>query len=146
MDRSARGIAKLPDAEPTYCENLTLWQPLVQAPFFQALAASIGRDERGLTIHGLVPGARALVLDLLVATTARPLLAVVPDDTALEALQGLISAAVSSRPLSTAPVRCSCATSSVRWMTWTTVCLDIPLGALTQPTRCARRLRLLRYR
>jgi transcription-repair coupling factor (superfamily II helicase) len=77
----------MPPAAPGRGADLALWEPLVQSPFFQAVAAAVRRGETGLALHGLVAGARALLLDLLVAATGRPLLAVVPDDTALEAVR-----------------------------------------------------------
>jgi len=67
--------------------ELALWEPLVRAPFFAAAAAALRQGTGGLALQGLVPGARALVLDLLVAVTGRPALVVVPDDAALEALR-----------------------------------------------------------
>jgi transcription-repair coupling factor (superfamily II helicase) len=64
---------------------MTLWDPLLDAPAFQDLVRRMGRDERGLSLTGLVVGARALVLSLLVARGGRPVMLVVPDDAAVEA-------------------------------------------------------------
>ena len=63
------------------------WSPVTGAPFFEELEREIREGRPGLALSGLVEGSRALVLLLLVARGAGPLLLVVPDDTALEAYE-----------------------------------------------------------
>ena len=65
--------------------ELKLWEPLLQAPFFQELERRLARGERSLSLAGAVEAARGLVLTLLVARTGRGVLLVVPDHTSLEA-------------------------------------------------------------
>ncbi|HKQ61328.1 MAG TPA: transcription-repair coupling factor [Candidatus Polarisedimenticolaceae bacterium] len=62
-----------------------LWRPLAEAPFFTAVAERSARGERGLVLTGLIDAARALVLGLLAERLQRPLLLVVPDESALDA-------------------------------------------------------------
>jgi transcription-repair coupling factor (superfamily II helicase) len=61
------------------------WEALVRATDFTELERRLRAGERGLTVTGLVDGSRALILTLLAARLARPLLLVVPDDAALAA-------------------------------------------------------------
>ncbi len=65
---------------------MTLWRPLVAAPFFEGLLERLARRERGAWLTGLVEGARSLLLGLL-ASRGRRLLLVVADDGAVEAYQ-----------------------------------------------------------
>ena len=46
-------------------ERPSLWDPLLEAPVFRELAQRVGRGERGLSLSGLVVGARALLVSLL---------------------------------------------------------------------------------
>jgi transcription-repair coupling factor (superfamily II helicase) len=73
-------------------EERLLWAPLYRAPFFEALEKRIADGSKGLCLTGLVEGARALVLSLLSARTARPLLLVLPEDNALAAYRRDLSA------------------------------------------------------
>jgi transcription-repair coupling factor (superfamily II helicase) len=73
-------------------EDLTLWSPLLRAPFFERLEDRVAGDETGFCITGLVEGARALVLGLLGARSGKPLLVVLPDAAALEARRRDLSA------------------------------------------------------
>jgi transcription-repair coupling factor (superfamily II helicase) len=61
-----------------------LGAPIVGAAFFATLVERLGAGERGVTLTGLVGGARAAVLCLLAAAARRRLLLVVPDDSALD--------------------------------------------------------------
>ena len=40
---------------------LSLWQPILDAPFFREIASRLERGEKGLRLTGLVAGSRALV-------------------------------------------------------------------------------------
>ena len=71
---------------------LSLWQPILDAPFFREIASRLERGEKGLRLTGLVAGSRALVLGMLAAHTGRPLMLVVPDDAAVEEFQRDLSA------------------------------------------------------
>ncbi len=73
-------------------DALTLWDPLLEAPFFRDLVDHIGRGERGFCLTGLVTGSRALVVGLLVAYTDKPVMIVLPEDAAVEAFRRDLSA------------------------------------------------------
>ncbi len=66
-------------------EERPLRASLNRAPFFEALERRIADGSKGSCLTGLVEGARALVLSLLSARTAKPLLLVLPDYNALAA-------------------------------------------------------------
>jgi transcription-repair coupling factor (superfamily II helicase) len=65
--------------------DLTLWDPLLRAPFFVDLGRRLDQGEKGLSVTGLTEGARALVLGLLAASRGQRLALVLPDDTAVAA-------------------------------------------------------------
>jgi len=71
---------------------LTLWDPLLEAPFFRDLVDHTGRGEHGFCLTGLVTGSRALVVGLLVARTGNPAMIVLPDDAAVETFRRDLSA------------------------------------------------------
>ncbi len=71
---------------------LTLWDPLLEAPFFRDLVEHTGRREHGFCLTGLVTGSRALIVGLLVARTGNPVMVVLPDDAAVEAFRRDLSA------------------------------------------------------
>jgi len=75
------------DSRSSGSVRLSLWDPLLDAPFLRDLLRRIGEGQRGLCLSGLVVGARALVTSLLVARGGRPVLLVVPDDAAVEAFR-----------------------------------------------------------
>jgi transcription-repair coupling factor (superfamily II helicase) len=64
-----------------------LFSALTGAPFFAELERGLRGGGRRHGLSGLVEGSRALVLLLLARQLERPLLLVVPDDTALEAYE-----------------------------------------------------------
>jgi len=72
--------------------DLTLWAPVLRAPFFEDLEREIRNGGSGLCLSGLVEGSRALVLGLLAARGVGGLLVVVPNDTAVEAYDRDLSA------------------------------------------------------
>ncbi len=72
--------------------DLSLWEPLLEAPFFQELERRVRDADTGLWLSGLVEDSRALVLALLAARSGRPMLVVVPDDAALESYRRDLSA------------------------------------------------------
>ena len=67
--------------------DLNLWDPLLEAPFFEELGRRMADGEQGLCVTGLTEGARALVLALLGAAHGQRLAVVLPDDTAVQAYQ-----------------------------------------------------------
>jgi transcription-repair coupling factor (superfamily II helicase) len=69
-----------------------MWDPLLGAPSFQELARRLAQGDAGLRLSGLVPGARALAISLLVARVGRPVLLVVPDDSSLDGFRRDLSA------------------------------------------------------
>ena len=71
---------------------MILWEPLLDAPFFQELVRRTGQGQRRLCLSGLVLGARALVVSLIVAAGKRPLMMVLPDDAAVKAFRRDLSA------------------------------------------------------
>jgi len=68
------------------------WGSLLRAPFFIELERRIAAGERGTCLTGLVAASRALVLTMLARGVSRPLLLVLPDDTAVEAYRRDLSA------------------------------------------------------
>jgi transcription-repair coupling factor (superfamily II helicase) len=68
------------------------WGSLLRSPFFNELEQRVARAERGLCLTGLVEGSRALILTLLAGRAGRPILLVLPDDTAVEAYRRDLSA------------------------------------------------------
>jgi transcription-repair coupling factor (superfamily II helicase) len=67
--------------------ELTLWRPLIEAPFLADLDRRLSRGESGLCLTGLVEGSRALVLALLGALGRHRFTLVVADDAAVESYQ-----------------------------------------------------------
>jgi transcription-repair coupling factor (superfamily II helicase) len=68
------------------------WGSLLRAPFFSELERRIAAGERGTCLSGLVAASRSLVLTMLAQRARRPLLVVLPDDTAVESYRRDLSA------------------------------------------------------
>jgi transcription-repair coupling factor (superfamily II helicase) len=81
----------MPRTDPT--PDLTLWSPILDAPFFRDVERALQAEGKGVCLGGLVEGSRAVVLSLLAARTGRPMMLVVPDDAALDAYRRDLSAA-----------------------------------------------------
>jgi len=67
--------------------DLTLWDPLLSAAFFEDLGRRLDQGEKGLCVTGLTEGARALLLGLLAAARGQRLAVILPDDTAVASHQ-----------------------------------------------------------
>jgi transcription-repair coupling factor (superfamily II helicase) len=70
----------------------SFWDPLLRAPAFEELFRRLGGGDRGLSLSGLVGGARALVTSLLVTHVGRQVMLVLPDDAAVDAFRRDLSA------------------------------------------------------
>lgn len=67
---------------------MNLWQPLVEAPFFEELSRRLQSADKHAVVTGLVESSRALMLLLLARRQGKPLLLVTADDAKLECHRG----------------------------------------------------------
>ena len=75
-------------AEDSRQRVMNLWQPLVEAPFFEELSRRLQSSGKHAVVSGLVESSRALTLLLLARRQRKPLLLVTADDTKLESHRG----------------------------------------------------------